>query len=193
MLKVTVTLQYNIFADVEKLATISSTRASWRGVLSLNLSLLGLGTVQFHLRAAKVHGDQKAVDFKKVDTDTGKEVVSREVPKLYGYRLGPHGERIDVKEIRYDEVRDQVRNGEYLVFAKSERRYFLKDELRINGKWTEIPLSQVVDKQETGDVIEPFERTPLIEVTEDAFVSLERVPEYRFKNQRVQKSCSQIC
>ena len=116
-----------------------------------------------------------------MDKDSGKEVVSKEVPKLFGYRLGPNGERLDVKEIPYEEVKDKVREGDYLVFAKSERRYFLKDELAISGRWTEVPVSQVVDKEETGDAIEPFDRTTEIEVAEDAYVSLERVPEYLFK------------
>jgi hypothetical protein len=78
-------------------------------------------------------------------------------------------------------VRDKVRfNNEDLVFAKSERRYFSKDDLEINGKWTEIPASDVIDKQD-GEEIEPFDRTTNIEVSEDAFVSLDRVPEYTFK------------
>ena len=176
-------MQTDVFAEVEKAArSTSASRASWRGVLSLNAPEIGLGSVQYHLRAAKVHGDQKAVEFKKVDKDSGKEVVARDVPKLFGYRLGPNGERLDIKEIPYEEVKESVRfKSQDLVFAKSERRYFLKDDLEVSGKWTEVPPSQVIDKQEDGEVIEPFDRTTDIEVAEDAFVSLERVAEYRFK------------
>ncbi len=39
----------------------------------------------------------------------------------------------------------------------------------------------MIDRQEDGEAIEPFDRTTDIEVAEDAFVSLERVAEYRFK------------
>jgi hypothetical protein len=176
-------MQTDVFAEVEKVqGTKSASRASWRGVLSLNVPELGLGSLQYHLRAAKVHGDQKAVEFSKVDKESGKQVVARDVPKLFGYNLGPNGERIDVKEIPYDEVKDKVRFSENdLVFAKTERRYFLKDDLEISGKWSEVPPSQVIDKQEDGEVIEPFDRTTEIEVAEDAYVSLQRVSEYRFK------------
>jgi hypothetical protein len=174
-------MQTDVFAEVEKAQVKSTTRASWRGILSLNVPELGLGPLQYHLRAAKVHGDQKKVEFKKVDKESGREVIAKDVPKLFAYRLGPNGERLDVKEIPYDEVKDKVRlDNEYLVYAKTERRYFLKDDLEINGKFAELPVNQVVDKQD-DEAIEPFDRTTEIEVAEDAYVSLERVPEYSFK------------
>jgi len=176
----------DVFAEVEKQATqqkVAAARASWRGILSLNVPTLGLGSVQYHLRAAKAHGDQKKVELVQIDRESGKQVVSREVPKLFAYHLGPNGERIDVKEVPYDEVKDRVRyDSDYLVFAKNERRFFLKDDLEISGKWLEIPPSQVVDKQEDGTEVEPFDRTTNIEVSEDAFVSLERITEYKFKD-----------
>ena len=78
-----------------------------------------------------------------------KKSSPEDVPKLFVYHLGPSGERLDVKEIPYEEVKDEVRDGDYLVFAKSERRYYLKEELEISGKWTEVPASQITDKQET--------------------------------------------
>lgn len=46
---------------------------------------------------------------------------------------------------------------------------------------TEVLPSHVVDRQEEGELIEPFDRTTDIEVAEDAIVSLARVQEYRFK------------
>ena len=62
-----------IFAEVEKTAdAAASARASWRGVLSLDMPTLGLGVVEYHLRAAKAHGDLQPVNFVKVDKDTGK-------------------------------------------------------------------------------------------------------------------------
>src|SRR5437868_14174474 len=117
-----------------------------------------------HLRAAKIHGDQVPVDVKRLDKESGKELVSKDVLKLFSYRLGPSGERLDVKEIPHEEVKDKVRfDNNDLVFAKTERRFFRKDELEINGKWTEIPVSQVTDQQD-GEAIEPFDRTTEIEV-----------------------------
>lgn len=115
-------MQPDVFAEVEKSDPPKSTsRASWRGVLTLSVPELGLGSMQYHMRAAKVHGDQKPVEFIRVDKDSGKEVVARDVPKLFGYHLGPNGERIDVREIPYDEVKDGVRfNSKDLVFAKTE-------------------------------------------------------------------------
>ena len=71
------------FSEVEKAAANpkSAARASWRGVISLNVPELGLGSVQYHLRAAKVHGDQKKVEYVKIDKESGKEVVSKEAPQ----------------------------------------------------------------------------------------------------------------
>jgi hypothetical protein len=173
----------DIFAEVEKQAeSAASSRASWRGVLSLNIPSLGLGSVEYHLRAAKAHGDQQPVKFVKVDSVSGKEVISREVAKLYRYKLGAGGERLEVQEIPQEEVKDNVRYGEdYHVFARNERRFFLKDELEVSGKWIEVAASQVVDKQENGEAIEPFDRTTKIDVDPDGFVPLERLAEYKFK------------
>jgi hypothetical protein len=173
----------DIFAEVEKQAeSAAGSRASWRGVLSMNIPSLGLGSVEYHLRAAKAHGDQQPVKFVKVDSVSGKEVVSREVPKLFRYKLGPNNERVDVQEIPQEEVKELVRYGEdYHVFARNERRYFLKDDLEISGKWIEVAPTQVVDKQEDGQTIEPFDRTTKIEVEPDGFVPLERLAEYKFK------------
>jgi hypothetical protein len=173
----------DVFAEVDKAAaqTKNTTRASWRGVLSLNIPQLGLGPMQYHLRAAKIHGDQTPVEYKRVDKESGKEVIAKDVPKLFGYHLGPNGERLDIKEIPYEEVKDKVRfDNEYLLYAKTERRYFLREDLEISGKFTELPVSQVVDKQDE-ETIEPFDRTTEIEVSEYAFVPLERVTEYSFK------------
>jgi hypothetical protein len=171
----------DIFSEVDKQVKGESSRASWRGVLSLNIPSLGLGAVEYHLRAAKAHGDLQPVKFTKVDSESGKEVVSREVPRMYRYKLGPNGERFDVQEIPQDEIKSNVRyKGEYLVSVRNEKRFFLRDELEISGKWVEISAAKVVDKQD-GEDIEPFDRTTKIEIEPDGFVPLERLSEYKFK------------
>jgi hypothetical protein len=172
----------DVFSEVEKQADSAATaRASWRGVLSLDIPSLGLGAVEYHLRAAKAHGDLKPVNFVKVDRATGKEVISREVPRLYRYRLGPSGERLDMQEIPMDEVKEKIRyDNDFLVTARIEKRYFLKYELEISGQWVEIPVSQIIDKQD-GEEVEPFDRTTRIQVEKDGFVPLERLAEYKFK------------
>ncbi len=41
----------SLFGEVEKIAeTGSKTRASWTGILSINLPALNLGSVEYHLR-----------------------------------------------------------------------------------------------------------------------------------------------
>ena len=86
------------------------------------------------------------------------QVVARDVPKFFSAIRGPNGERLDVTEIPYDQVKDKVKyNDDDLVFAKNERRYFLRDQLEINGIWTEVPASQTVDKQD-GEDIAPFQK-----------------------------------
>jgi hypothetical protein len=177
-----------LFSQVETITQPSNSsakaaRASWRGTLSLNLPSLGLGSVEYHLRAAKVHGDLKQVEFHRVETDTGREVVVREVPKLYRYSQGPDGEKQDYQEIPYDETKEKVRYGEYHVTAKNERRFFLKDELETEGKWIEVHPSKIADKQtEDDEEIQAFERTTKILVEPDDFVPRERLTEYKFKD-----------
>ncbi|HYR03922.1 MAG TPA: hypothetical protein VEO75_00925 [Nitrososphaerales archaeon] len=172
----------NIFSEVEKQADAAeAARASWRGVLSLNIPTLGLGAVEYHLRAAKAHGDLKPVVVVKLDKKTGKEVVSREVPRMYRYKEGPDGERLDVMEIGFEEAKKKVRfDGKYLVSVKNEKRFFLKHELEMSGTWIEVPVDRIVDKQD-GEEIEPFERTTRVEVDKDGFVPIERLEEYKFK------------
>ncbi len=178
-------MQNDIFAEVDRVAASqkTATKASWRGVLSLNLPEIGFGSVQYHLRAGKIHGDQKKVEFVKIDKETGKEVISKEAPQLFSYRAGASGERLDVAPIPLNEIKDTVRtaNDEH-VFAKNERQYFLKEEHDISGKWIPVKAENVVDRQvEDGQIIEPFERTTDIEVTQEEYVSLERIMEYKFK------------
>jgi hypothetical protein len=172
----------DIFTEVEKQAESAAvSRATWRGVLSLNIPTLGLGAVEYHLRAAKAHGDLQPVRVVKLEKKSGKEVVSREVPRLYRYKEGPNGERLDIQEVSPDEAKKFVRyKGDFPVTVRTEKRYFLKYELEFTGKWIEVPLDQIVDKQE-GEEVEPFERTTKVEVDPDAFVPLERVSEYKFK------------
>ena len=164
----------DIFAEVDKVAKNSkiAARASWRGILSLNAPELGLGSVQYHLRAAKVHGDQKAIEYIKIDKESGKQVVAKEAPHLFSYQPGPNGERMNVKDIPSDEVKEKVRSeNNDLVFARTERQYFVKDDLEATGKYTPVPATQVVDRQvEDGQIIEPFDRTSIIEVEKDGYV-----------------------
>ncbi len=172
----------DIFAEVEKQAESSAaSKATWRGVLSLNVPTLGLGAVEYHLRAAKAHGDLQPVRVVKLDRKSGKEVVSREVPRIYTYKEGPGGERLDVKEVSSEEAKKYVRyRGESPITVRTEKRYFLKYELEFTGKWMEIPLDQIIDKQD-GEEVEPFDRTTRIEVEKEGWVSLERISEYKFK------------
>ncbi len=172
----------DIFEEVEKQAESAAvSRASWRGVLSLNIPTLGLGAVEYHLRAAKAHGDLQSVKVVKLDKKTGKEVVSREVPRIYRYKEGPSGERLDVQEVTPEEAKKFVRyKGDFPITVRTEKRYFLKYELEFTGKWIEVPLDQTVDKQE-GEEVEPYARTTKVEVEPDGFVPLERVSEYKFK------------
>ena len=172
----------DIFSEVEKQADSSAaSRASWRGVLSLNIPTLGLGAVEYHLRAAKAHGDLQSVKVVKLDKKTGKEVVSKEVPRIYRYKEGPSGERLDVTEVSPEEAKKHVRyKDEFPITVRTERRYFLKYELEFTGKWIEVPIDQTMDKQE-GEEVEPFDRTTRVEVEKDGFVPLDRVTEYKFK------------
>jgi hypothetical protein len=172
----------DIFTEVEKQAdSAAASKASWRGVLALNIPTLGLGAVEYHLRAAKAHGDLQPVKVVKLDKKSGKEVVSREVPRIYRYKEGPGGERLDVQEVSTEEAKKYIRyKGEFPITVRTEKRYFLKYELEFTGKWIEIPLGQIVDKQDSEEV-EPFDRTTKIEVERDGFVPLERIDEYKFK------------
>ena len=152
----------NIFDEVEKQAdSAAASRASWRGVLSLDIPTLGLGAVEYHLRAAKAHGDLKPVNVIKLDKKTGKEVVSREVPRMYRYKEGPDGEARPAGGPP-EEAKKLVRyKGKFPITVRTERRYFLKHELEFPGKWIEVPLTQTMDKQD-GEEVEPFERTTRI-------------------------------
>jgi len=150
-------------------------------VLSLDIPTLGLGAGEYHLRAAKAHGDRQPVKVVKLDKKTGKEVVSREVPRIYRYREGPNGERLNVQEVPPDEAKKLVRyKEEFPISVRTEKRYFLRYELEFTQKWIEVPLDQIVDKQD-GEEVEPFERTTRVQVEKDGFVPLERVSEYKFK------------
>jgi hypothetical protein len=172
----------DIFSEVEKQAeSAAASRASWRGVLSLDIPTLGLGAVEYHLRAAKAHGDLQVVKVLKLDKKSGKGVVRREVPRIYRYKEGPNGERLDMQEVTPDEAKKFVKyKGEFPITVRNEKRYFLKYELEFTGKWIEVPLSQTVDKQD-GEEVSPFDRTTRINVERDGFVPLERVSEYKFK------------
>jgi hypothetical protein len=176
----------NLSAEIEKAAEGGSkTKASWAGILSINLPALNLGSVEYHLRAGKAKGDQEEVHVKHIDKTTNREVVSKEVSRLYRYTEDSAGKRSLPVEITYGEAKQKVRYGagdgqEWRVSVKSEKRFFDK-ELLEKGEWKEVPINQVVDIQDDTDQVEPFDRTQRIEVTEAAFVPLERLAEYRVK------------
>ncbi len=130
----------------------------------------------------EVHGYLKPVNIVRVDTSSGRQVISKEVPKLFHYEPGPEGQRSDVEEIPFEEVKEKVKyNGESQIFAKNEKRFFLKEDLEASGKWIEVPREQVVDKQDE-EVVQPFDRTTTIEVEADDFVSLDRLTQYKIKD-----------
>ncbi len=173
--------------EVEKAAEGGSkTRASWTGILSINLPALNLGSVEYHLRAGKAKGDQQEVRVKHMDKTTGREVISKEVARLYRYTEDGEGKRSDLNEVSYSEAKEKVRflstddRQEWKISLRTERRFFDK-ELLEKGEWKEIPESQVVDVQDDADTVEPFDRTQRIEVTEEAFVPIERLAEYKVK------------
>src|SRR5207245_2527296 len=85
----------DIFSEVEKQAqSVATARASWRGVLSLDIPTLGLGAVEYHLRAAKAHGDLEPVKFvKRVQVETEGFVPSERISEYKFkelYQRAPH-------------------------------------------------------------------------------------------------------
>jgi hypothetical protein len=173
-------------AEVEKAAEGGSkTRASWSGILSINLPALNLGSVEYHLRAGKAKGDQQEIRVKHIDKTTGREVVSKEGARLYRYTEDSEGKRSNLEEVSYAEAKEKVRflstdGQEWKISVRTEKRFFDR-ELLEKGEWKEIPLSQVVDVQDDSDTVEPFDRTQRIEVTEEGFVPIERLAEYKVK------------
>lgn len=70
----------SVFEEVEKQADGGSkTKASWTGILSLNLPGLSLGPTEYHLRAGKAKGSQEKPKIVHVDGQTGRLVESKEV------------------------------------------------------------------------------------------------------------------
>lgn len=173
--------------EVEKAAEGGSkTKASWSGVLSINMPALNLGSVEYHLRAGKAKGDQQELRIKHVEKETGREVISREVSRLFRYTEDGEGKRSGLQEISYSEAKEKVRfssadGQEWKVSVRTEKRFFDK-ELLEKGEWKEVPESQVVDVQDETDTVEPFDRTQRIEVTQEGgFVPIERLAEYKVK------------
>ena len=178
----------DLSAEIEKAADGGTkTRASWTGILSINLPALNPGSVDYHLRAGKAKGDQQEVKVKHIDRVTKREVVSKEVARLYRYTEdGSTGKRSLPQEITYGEAKEKVRYAagdgqDWKISVRTEKRFFDK-ELLDKGEWKEVPADQVVDVQDETQTVEPFDRTQRIEVTEDAFVPLERLAEYRVKD-----------
>jgi len=181
-------MKEELSAEIEKAAEGggSKTRASWSGIVSINLPALQLSSVEYHLRAGKAKGDQQEVRVRHIDKATGREVVSKEVVRLYRYTEDAEGKRSNPQEITYSEAKEKVRflssdGQEWKISARTEKRFFDK-ELLEKGEWKEVPVSQVADVQgDETDNVEPFDRTQRIEITADGFVPLERLGEYRVK------------
>ncbi len=84
------------FGEVEKIAeTGSKTKASWTGILSLNLPALNLGSVEYHLRLSKMKGSQEKPRIKHVDTVSGREVEAKEVAASRATTATTRGMKID--------------------------------------------------------------------------------------------------
>ena len=170
--------QANLFNEVETAQTGLGTRTTWTGVLSLQIPSLGL-TSEYHLRAGKAKGNAPEVDVRHIDKTTGQQCESKEVVRLYRYQLNPDNTRTPPVELSYEEAKAKVRyddDGEWLVSAKQERRYFDSVALA-KGSWTEIPLANVADIQD-GEEVSPFERTNRLEIGPEDFVPLARATEY---------------
>ena len=176
--------------EAEKASEGKQTRTAWTGVLSVNVPNLNLNNIEYHVKAGKVKGDMPELVIKKIDKETGKEVVSKEVVRLYRYREDAQGQRSDVQEVSYDEGKEKVRfidsptgelqnTEEWKVSAKLERRFFDKELLEVKGLWEEITADRVVEKQD-GEEVAPFDRTQRLEVEETNVVQLSRVNEYKF-------------
>jgi len=174
----------DVFEQVEKASTGKGTRTTWTGVLSIDLPALNLGSVEYHLRAGKVKGDQEKVQTTSIDKQTGRTVKGMKRPILYRYREGANGEKLDLTEIDYESMKKNARylssdGEEWLLSTRIEERFFDAEKL-LAGEWEQIPAERVVDKS-GEDEVEPFDRTTKLEVGEQDFVSLQRVSEYKFK------------
>jgi len=178
----------DIFGEVEKVAEQGKiTRASWRGVLSINVPTLNL-TGEYHLRAGKIHGVMQVPAIKKVDRETGKEVVSKEKVVFYRYKLDAEGKRTEIAEVSYDEAKARVRyiDGrpepaqEWLISAKVEDRCFEKEALEVKGQFLEVPKERVANMQD-GEEVAYFDRSQSLEVDEQSIVPLTRIGEYKMK------------
>lgn len=150
--------------------------------MSLNLPGLALGPTEYHLRAGKAKGSQEKPRIVHVDGQTGREVESKEVVRFYRYTEDAEGKRSEPIEVSYEEVKSKVRFGstdgfDWLMSGRKESRFFDKAALEA-GSWVEVPKERVVDKQDEEEV-SPFDRTARIEIGEENFVPLSRVPEYK--------------
>ena len=182
------TKEADIFGEVEKVAEQGkATRASWRGVLSINVPTLNI-TGEYHLRAGKVHGDMQTVAVKKIDRETGKEVVSKEKVVFYRYKLDAEGKRTEITEVSYDEAKSRVRyiDGrpepaqEWLISTKVEDRCFEREALEVRGQFLEVPKERVANMQD-GEEVAYFDRSQSLDVDEQSIVPLSRVGEYKMK------------
>jgi hypothetical protein len=189
--------QASLFDEVKTAQEGLGTRSMWTGVLSLQIPALGL-TSEYHLRFGKAKGNAEKVTVDHVSRVTGRPCISKEVARLYRYRegspevmdvttakdgalgVGPKGIHQDLKPITYDEAKAKVRydapDGPWLISAKSEKRFFDAEGVR-QGKWEEVPESEVADFQDGGEV-SPFEATKRLEVGPEDYVPLARVTEY---------------
>jgi len=152
-------------------------RASWKGILSLNIPNMGLGSVQYRLRAGKAHGENLPIKVIKVDNLTNREVVRKKVGEA------PASPVIASNPTA---VSTPIPPTATFVNVKIIDKFFYKDEVDAGtplSMLTSVPDAQVQERQETadGNLIETFDRTTKIEVEPDGFVGLGRLPEYKFK------------
>lgn len=179
-----------VLKEAEKASEGKQTRTAWTGVLSINVPTMNLNNIEYHVKAGKVKGDMPELVIKKIDKTTGREVVSKEVVRLYRYKENEQGERAGLQEVSYDEGKQKVRfidsptgelqnTEEWNVSAKLERRFFDKELLEVKGLWEEITADRITDKQD-GEEVAPFDRTQRLDVEETNIVQLSRVNEYKF-------------
>jgi len=160
----------DVFDKIDAIGTdgVPVPRASWRGTLAINVPVLGLSSMDYHLKGAKAHTDQKPVKVVKVDSETNQLVVIKSFATATTTPISP-SEPIPANPI-------------IPVYVPATKHAFLAKEFE-EGIMTEIPMERVVEKQESenGELISPFDRTTRIEVEPDGFVPMERIPEYKFK------------
>jgi len=155
-----------------------SNRASWTGTLKISIANFGLGAVQYNLRAGKAHGDLKPIKVVKVDSETGRKVVS----KRYAAIPAPTTV-LPQSQAQAPSINPSSIPAQQVTYLAPQDHFFFEDEFLAGNLSNEISSARIQERQETenGELIEAFDRTKSIEVEPDGFVDLARIPEYKFK------------